>query len=150
VSWAVHRKILAKNLAHTTCSNELRHFAREQSASSHVVGLAWGLALRDGPPGRRRRRRDAAALGGCVSGATAGPKELRRTGPPVVASDHAKRRESNRRDKIHEFSCAHLEGPRERPQLDEQTKFEIWDLAAGAFIAVSVMSSLSYLIVSAV
>jgi hypothetical protein len=145
----VHRKILAKNLAHTTCSNELRHFAREQSASSHVVGLAWGLALRDGPPGRRRRRRDAAALGGCVSGATAGPKELRRTGPPVVASDHAKRRESNRRDEIHEFSVPAWKA-REGPQLDEQTKFEIWDLAAGAFIAVSVMSSLSYLIVSAV
>ena len=30
--------------------------------------------------------------------------------------------------------------------MDEQTKTEIWDLAAGAFIAVSVVSSMAYFI----
>ena len=34
--------------------------------------------------------------------------------------------------------------------MDEQTKTEIWDLAAGTFIAVSVVSSLAYMIVSAI
>jgi hypothetical protein len=34
--------------------------------------------------------------------------------------------------------------------MDEQTRFEIWDLAAGTFIAVTVVSSLAYAIVSAI
>jgi len=34
--------------------------------------------------------------------------------------------------------------------MDEQTKVEFWDLAAGTFIAVSVMGSLAYLVVSAI
>jgi len=34
--------------------------------------------------------------------------------------------------------------------MDEQTKTEIWDLAAGAFIAVSVVSSKAYFIASAI
>jgi hypothetical protein len=34
--------------------------------------------------------------------------------------------------------------------MDEQTKSEIWDLTAGTFIAVSVVSSLAYLIASAI
>jgi hypothetical protein len=34
--------------------------------------------------------------------------------------------------------------------MDKQTKVEIWDLAAGTFIAVSVVSSLAYMIVSAI
>jgi hypothetical protein len=34
--------------------------------------------------------------------------------------------------------------------MDEQTKTEIWDLAAGTFIAVSVFSSMAYFIASAI
>jgi hypothetical protein len=34
--------------------------------------------------------------------------------------------------------------------MDEQTKSELWDLTAGTFIAVSVVSSLAYMIVSAI
>jgi hypothetical protein len=34
--------------------------------------------------------------------------------------------------------------------MDEQTKMEIWDLAAGTFIAVSVVSSMAFIIASAV
>jgi hypothetical protein len=34
--------------------------------------------------------------------------------------------------------------------MDEQTKAEIWELATGTFIAVSVVASLAYMIVSAI
>jgi hypothetical protein len=34
--------------------------------------------------------------------------------------------------------------------MDQQTRAEIWDLAAGTFIAVSVVSSLAFVIVSAI
>jgi hypothetical protein len=34
--------------------------------------------------------------------------------------------------------------------MDEQTKSEIWGLTAGNFIAVSVVRSLAYMIVSAI
>jgi hypothetical protein len=34
--------------------------------------------------------------------------------------------------------------------MDEQTKTEIWDLAAGTFIAVSVFSSMAFIIVRAI
>jgi len=34
--------------------------------------------------------------------------------------------------------------------MDEQTKTEIWELAASTFIAVTVVSSLAYVIVSAI
>jgi hypothetical protein len=34
--------------------------------------------------------------------------------------------------------------------MDQQTRTEIWDLAAGTFIAVNVVSSLAYMIVSAI
>jgi hypothetical protein len=37
-----------------------------------------------------------------------------------------------------------------RDSVDEYTKGEIWDLAAGAFIAVSVLSGLAFIIVSAI
>jgi hypothetical protein len=33
--------------------------------------------------------------------------------------------------------------------MDEQTKTEIWDLAAGTFIAVSVVSGMAYIIATA-
>jgi hypothetical protein len=34
--------------------------------------------------------------------------------------------------------------------MDDNTKSEIWDLAAGTFIAVSVMSSMAFIIAKAV
>jgi hypothetical protein len=34
--------------------------------------------------------------------------------------------------------------------MDEQTKTEIWDLAASTFIAVSVVSSVAFIVVSAI
>jgi hypothetical protein len=34
--------------------------------------------------------------------------------------------------------------------MDDQTKTEIWDLAAGTFIAVSVFSSMAYVVFSAI
>jgi hypothetical protein len=34
--------------------------------------------------------------------------------------------------------------------MDEQTKSEIWDLAAGTFIAVSVFSSMAFIIANAI
>jgi hypothetical protein len=34
--------------------------------------------------------------------------------------------------------------------MDEQTKSEIWDLAAGTFIAVSVFSGVAFIVVSAI
>jgi len=34
--------------------------------------------------------------------------------------------------------------------MDEQTRVEFWDMAAGTFIAVSVVTSLAYLVVSAI
>jgi len=37
-----------------------------------------------------------------------------------------------------------------RTPMDEQTKTEIWDVAAGTFIAVSVFSSMAYFIASAI
>jgi hypothetical protein len=37
-----------------------------------------------------------------------------------------------------------------KPEMDQQTRAEIWDLAAGTFIAVSVVSSLAFVIVSAI
>jgi len=34
--------------------------------------------------------------------------------------------------------------------MDEQTKNEIWDLAAGTFIAISVVSGMAYIIAGAI
>ena len=34
--------------------------------------------------------------------------------------------------------------------MDKQTKMEIWDLAAGTFIAVSVLSGMAYIIANAI
>ncbi len=34
--------------------------------------------------------------------------------------------------------------------MDKQTKMEIWDLAAGTFIAVSVVSSIAFIVASAI
>ena len=34
--------------------------------------------------------------------------------------------------------------------MDEHTKMELWDLAAGTFIAVSVVSGMAFIIVSAI
>jgi hypothetical protein len=34
--------------------------------------------------------------------------------------------------------------------MDQQTRMEIWDLAAGTFIAVSVVSGLAFIIASAI
>jgi hypothetical protein len=34
--------------------------------------------------------------------------------------------------------------------MDDHTKSEIWDLAAGTFIAVSVFSSIAYVVISAI
>jgi hypothetical protein len=41
-------------------------------------------------------------------------------------------------------------GQREEIPMDEYTKTEIWDLAAGTFIAVSVVSSMAFIIASAI
>ena len=38
----------------------------------------------------------------------------------------------------------------EKAPMDEITKTEIWDLAAGTFIAVSVVSGVAYIIASAI
>jgi hypothetical protein len=37
-----------------------------------------------------------------------------------------------------------------RDPMDEQTKTEIWDLAAGTFIAVSVVSGMAFIIANAI
>jgi hypothetical protein len=42
-----------------------------------------------------------------------------------------------------------LEANGETP-MDEQTKTEIWDLAAGTFIAVSVVSGMAFIIANAI
>jgi hypothetical protein len=34
--------------------------------------------------------------------------------------------------------------------MDKQTKMEIWDLAAGTFIAVSIVSGMAYIIAGAI
>ena len=36
------------------------------------------------------------------------------------------------------------------PAMDDGTKSEIWDLAAGTFIAVSVVSGMTYIIAAAI
>ena len=41
-------------------------------------------------------------------------------------------------------------GANRRAPMDEYTKAEIWDLAAGTFIAVSVVSGVAYIIASAI
>ena len=40
--------------------------------------------------------------------------------------------------------------PTGEPPMDEYTKTEIWDLAAGTFIAVSVVSGMAFIIASAI
>jgi hypothetical protein len=40
--------------------------------------------------------------------------------------------------------------PTGEPPMDEYTKTEVWDLAAGTFIAVSVFSGMAFIIVSAI
>jgi hypothetical protein len=48
------------------------------------------------------------------------------------------------------FRSCRLGAKRGRHPMDEQMKTEIWDLAAGTFIAVSVVSGMAYIIATAV
>jgi hypothetical protein len=52
---------------------------------------------------------------------------------------------------VRELVSCRLGGPTGgNPAMDQRTRTEIWDLAAGTFIAVSVVSSLAYMIVSVI